>query len=429
MASNLTNTADTGKNTEELIDFPTHPMENDNSKVEISKPLHGTTGGPTPCARRELPSEPDENGASERNIIEEREIEARVKGVAIPVETTKFPSVPELGAPGSSVVADVLVPHRLDCKRSFSSIEGCSGADIIQKIPSTTYVSDNDTLGRATPPSVRTAINIIPPLTPAPLVIKNQTMENKDTTNLKRKRKGPCAGNPKQKKAKTMAELKKVPACKSCYHKHIGCDRPTENEPCRACEKRKQPCERNDVRVVKGEKVVVREHPTSGTSHQGFSLRNIAEGSVGTPSGGGTPPLGQNDGEPDENRCERGAEDGVTIDAPGQNEEATGSPQPDTGIESYRYGEEGNISTEEDTGFTDMERDAVNTLMTMKDKKVVLLDNKACICYFETIRRILLEKPEDAQRIKEGLDMLEELKRQLIWLNRHVDGHSSKASP
>ncbi|KAF3194094.1 hypothetical protein TWF225_008268 [Orbilia oligospora] len=95
-------------------------------------------------------------------------------------------------------------------------------------------------------------------------------MENKDTTNPKRKRKSPSVGvsNQKPKKPKVVAEPKKAPACKSCYHKHIGCDRQDENEPCRACEKRKQPCERNDIRVVKGEKTVVKKDPVpSESSH------------------------------------------------------------------------------------------------------------------------------------------------------------------
>ncbi|RVD87278.1 uncharacterized protein DFL_001520 [Arthrobotrys flagrans] len=361
-----------------------------------------------------------ENGY-ENNLKKSMEDEMKdgVESIMIPVESTKLPPILEHGTPGSSVYPEA--PTTVNCpneNKNISSIESSS-----EVICTTTTTSPD--------------LNPLSPLALPPKLpmLQDQKMESKDTTTIKRKRKSPSVGLPSQKpkKPKIIAEPKKTPACKSCYHKHIGCDRLTENEPCRACEKRKQPCERNDVRVVKGEKMVVKEELTAGeSSHKAQKTyqKSPVEGGVVTPSSIRTVSVAEAYGEEDQNSCGEEVEGDVPLCVPSQNQERGGNKQVETHVSGSGSGSGSGIEERVEVKgnqyavMTEAEKEVVNILMGMKSAKVKLLDETTSHCYFEAIKGILMEGVEDSESRKAGLKMLEKLKWQFTWLSGYSDEYA-----
>ncbi|EPS45347.1 hypothetical protein H072_629 [Dactylellina haptotyla CBS 200.50] len=74
-----------------------------------------------------------------------------------------------------------------------------------------------------------------------------------------------ASAEPLRQKRVKVAETRRVPACKLCYDKHIGCDRASEADDCKACIKRNSSCLKNDVKIVKGIKTVKTEQQTVET--------------------------------------------------------------------------------------------------------------------------------------------------------------------
>ncbi|KAK6524696.1 hypothetical protein TWF281_011597 [Arthrobotrys megalospora] len=381
---------------------------------------------------RELTPWPEDEcaleGKTEPEKIMEEEKKSGVEEITIPVEATKLSPIPELDTPGSSVVPEI-------------SATASSDNNIISSTDSNPEVNSVQDTSPSTPQTKFTKISVAslvcaftasqdldPPISlPTGTAIHEQKMDQKDP--LKRKRKNPSAGNPKPKKIKVAAELKKAPACKSCYHKHIGCERPTENDPCRACERRKQPCERNDVRVVKGEKTVVKDElnvdepllvaqMSEPESTAGGSIEEIA------PSAKLAIMARTDAAEEDGNSCELNMEEEATTGTCNQKQGMTGSQHSKKMIQESEVEE--NATGCESVELAEAEKEAADILMGMRCAKVELLDIQTCNCYFEAIKSTLAESTADPGRREAGLAMLDKLQWQLTWLSGYENG--SRAS-
>ncbi|KAK6331852.1 hypothetical protein TWF718_002392 [Orbilia javanica] len=360
------------------------------------------------------------------NIVDERK--DKVESIRVPVESTKFPPPPELSTPGISLYPEA--PATGTCPDSNNiSLRNHSSKASISHDTTLPLPSSDATEGLSSASLACTTLSSSDPnlpsastMTPTASTIQNQNMEGNDAGTLKRKRKSPSVGAPnhKQKKAKIMPEPKKAPACKSCYHKHIGCDRLAENEPCRACEKRNQPCERNDVRVVKGEKIVVKEEATAGepsNAYQTTSQEGSIEGGTETPSSiravsvaeanGGE---GQNLGVPASrreclldltNQDREDANQQIMLHVLGSSVEERPKPR---GIKNRE--------------IVEAEEEAAKILIRMRGAEVKLLDERTSHSYFDRIEVILTEEVDDPDDKKIALKMLQKLRWQFIWLSR-----------
>ncbi|KAK6506257.1 hypothetical protein TWF506_011175 [Arthrobotrys conoides] len=404
-----------------------HPETSTMLEKFVSVDIPSREGTPWP----ENENKPDEDKNTEKKIIEDG-MSGGDENIMIPVESTKISSIPELGTPGSSTRPEgPATLHPPDDNSNISTIEHtCSEEKRSHDVPPPPC-SSNDTHGLPSSSLVCTTITTTkspdrnPPspfaLHSKLLLLQDKKMVNKDMTTPKRKRKSPSVGlqNQKPKKPKIMAEPRKTPACKSCYHKHIGCDRQTENEPCRACERRKQPCERNDVRVVKGEKTVVKEEPTiSEPSHvaEETPQDEPIEGGVVTPSSFRALSVTETDGE-DQYSCGQEVEgDAATSVVPGQDQDQEGDHQEEAPISRTEIEEEGEVADNGYAGMTDAEKEAVEILMGMKGATVDILNQQTSDRYFEAIKEILIEEVEDHKKRRVGLKMLEKLKWQMTWL-------------
>ncbi|KAF3172355.1 hypothetical protein TWF788_009481 [Orbilia oligospora] len=371
---------------------------------------------------------PEEETTQERKSMED-DLSGGDESIMIPVESTKLSPILELGTPGSSIYPEApAVANSPDSNNNIPITEDSSNEKYSRDIPLPPCLSSN-TQSHSSSSLVCSAIAAASPdlNPPSPftlyselLIRRDQRMENKDMTITKRKRKSPSVGlsNQKPKKPKIVAEPKKAPACKSCYHKHIGCDRQDENEPCRACEKRKQPCERNDVRVVKGEKTVVKKDPVpSESSH--VVRETSQEGGFVAPSSIRAVSVTGADGDEDQNESgrevEEGAEEAASKSVFSECREGNRSHQVEAhvgraGIEGEEAGGNGYAV------MTDAEKEAVKILMGMKGVLVEQLNEQTSDCYFEAIRGILIEEVEDERKGRVGLKMLEKLKWQMTWL-------------
>ncbi|KAF3268992.1 hypothetical protein TWF217_010273 [Orbilia oligospora] len=396
--------------------------------VDESITLNRPSREGTPRLKNEY--KPEEETTQEKKSMED-DLSGGDKSIMIPVESTNLSPIPELGTPGSSMCPEA--PTEANSPDSNSNIpitEDSSDEKYSRDIPPPPCPSNN-TQSHSSSSLVCSAITAASPdlnlpspftLHSEPLILQDQKMENKDTTNPKRKRKSPSVGvsNQKPKKPKVVAEPKKAPACKSCYHKHIGCDRQDENEPCRACEKRKQPCERNDIRVVKGEKTVVKKDPVpSESSH--VVRETSQEGGLVAPSSIRAVSVTGADGGEDQNECGREVEE-EEEDETASNNVFSQCREEDRSHQVEAHVGGAGIEGEEAGGngyavMTDAEKEVVKILMGMKSVPVEQLNEQTSDCYFEAIRGILIEEVEDERKRRVGLKMLEKLKWQMTWLS------------
>ncbi|KAK6511296.1 hypothetical protein TWF481_000217 [Arthrobotrys musiformis] len=382
---------------------------------------------------------PGSRSGSENSM--ENETEVAVEDSTVPVGSTDPLATSKLGAPGTCTYSDVPAVDSPNNNIISLPMKSRRGEKISHDISPPLSPSD-DTEGNNVPVLVCAATSsadrnpaLALSLPPSKSILRKQNMDAKDATNLKRKRKNPSDGlpNQKQKKPKVTAEPKKVPACKSCYHKHIGCERLTESEPCRACEKRKQPCERNDVRIVKGEKTVVKEEPAPGESSQeteAIYQEGSLEDSTEATSSVRVVSVAESDEGEDLELCgqEIQAEAVAASVRPEQNHErdegqGLGRDSSEGGVEADAPAKTG---TDKYGEMTDIEKEAVDILLGMKTAEVALLDAKTSDFYFETIKGILSEGVENSEKREAGLKMLDKLRWQLTWLSGC--GHQSSAS-
>ncbi|KAF3283697.1 hypothetical protein TWF970_000873 [Orbilia oligospora] len=397
--------------------------------VDESIPLNRTSREGTPRPKSEY--KPEEEINQEKKSMED-DLSGGHESIMIPVESTKLSPIPELGTPGSSICPEApAVASSPDSNKNIPITEDSSDEKYPRDTPPPPCPSKNIQSHSSSSLVCSVIAAASPDLNPPspftlhsePLILQHQNMDNKDTTIPRRKRKSPSVGlsNQKPKKPKIMAEPKKAPACKSCYHKHIGCDRQDENEPCRACEKRKQPCERNDVRVVKGEKTVVKKDPVpSESSH--VVRETSQEGGFAASSSIRAVSVTGADGDEDQSECGRGAEEEEEEEEATSKSVLSQSREGDRGhrVEAHVGG--AGIEGEEAGGngyavMTDAEKEAVKILMGMKSVPVKQLNEQTSDCYFEAIGGILIEEVEDERKRRVGLKMLEKLKWQMTWLS------------
>ncbi|EWC47158.1 hypothetical protein DRE_03527 [Drechslerella stenobrocha 248] len=206
-------------------------------------------------------------------------------------------------------------------------------------------------------------------------------------TKRGRKRKSPAAAEPpKAKRAKP--EVKRVPACKLCYSKHIGCERSPGESRCKTCVKKNQDCEPNDVKIVKGVKKNIRAK--SGGENPG-----PAAGAAGTACSGAKIVPEKENGVADGNSA------GLVCGA------NTSSGAKGTGFV-------------EASTMTEQELDVCGILMGMSSAKVTLLDKETCLDHFGAIERTLTSDSPDEEMVRYALEKLEELKSQLLWLSKDI---------
>ncbi|KAK6352876.1 hypothetical protein TWF696_004877 [Orbilia brochopaga] len=265
---------------------------------------------------------------------------------------------------------------------------------------------------QTTTASVRSTSNTLPLPTP---FIPHKPAEMakpgpKPSAKRGRKRKNHTTATAELAKVKRVrTDPKRPAACKLCYEKHVGCERQSEDDPCRACTKRKVACEPNDVKVIKG--VRRRAATTQADDHHDI---NTSEGRVNRRGQTGSDVLETENEEATQagaevieisSRFGLGAGPGRAIDASGGDVEA--SPE--------ARSENENISTQVPT---EREIHAANILASLKHAEANLLDCDTCIRYFQTIREVLLAEGRSENRVKEALNQLEQLQVQFLWLAR-----------
>ncbi|KAJ6263707.1 hypothetical protein Dda_2276 [Drechslerella dactyloides] len=215
-----------------------------------------------------------------------------------------------------------------------------------------------------------------------------------------RKRKNPyptAAEPPKAKRGRT--DPKRPAACKLCYDKHIGCERSSESDACRACSKRKVACEPNDVKVVKGvrRKAAATPPDSDQDASEGSSHKAELSESESEASRAGEKAIDV------ESRLEAAAAPVGTVAVSGGN------------VAAPAEASDGRVDT---PAPTEREVEAANILASLKQAKAELLSRDLCLQHFQTVREALEAEERCPERVQEALGKLEQLRSQLLWLTR-----------
>ncbi|KAF3925335.1 hypothetical protein ABW20_dc0109111 [Dactylellina cionopaga] len=306
---------------------------------------------------------------------------------------------------GSVAVEDNSTQEYTDGSENNSFRDSIQSATSHSILPPPTPNSTDSSLASNTPGS---GTNITP-TTLEPNHHKITTMSNTENREpLKRGRKRKLGSEPpKQKRARVAPEAKKAPACKSCYKGHVGCERASEAEACQACIKKGVSCEVNDVKVVKGVKIIKVEEGG------GFNITSASKAEEE-----------QEMVEEDGVECEKQPSKKVDVAGGDREEEITGVGKSESGSSK----EISKLMTATYAKMTEQEQEVVRILAGMGEVEFELLDRETSVAHFKAIEGALSNGGGDGESAQEASKMLNELKWQYFWLDKYVRDGSGAPS-